>query len=113
MPVGIVSVATMAAGDGLADLIGRRFGSSNKWFFNKDKSRSAAFVAGSFVGSYGLLFWLTSLGAMEPLGMGTMGIAGRLLAIAVICAGVELIPVGDDNWSVPISAALLLSFLLR
>ena len=74
---------------------------------------SAAFVAGSFVGSYGLLFWLTSLGAMEPLGMGTMGIAGRLLAIAVICAGVELIPVGDDNWSVPISAALLSSFLLR
>ena len=64
---------------------------------------SAAFVAGSFVGSYGLLFWLTSLGAMEPLGMGTMGIAGRLLVIAVICAGVELIPVGDDNWSVPIS----------
>ena len=108
-PVGVVSLATMAAGDGLADLIGRRFGSSNKWFFNKDKSMagSAAFVAGSFVGSYGLLFWLTSLGAMEPLGMGTMGIAGRLLAIAVICAGVELIPVGDDNWSVPISAALL------
>ena len=114
-PIGIVSVATMAVGDGLADLVGRRLGSSNKWSFNKSKSMagSAAFVVGSFVGSYGLLFWLTSLGAMEPLEMSAIGIAGRLLAIAFVSAGVELIPVVDDNWSVPLSAALLSAFLLQ
>jgi len=42
-----------------------------------------------------------------------MGLVGRLFAIAVICAGVELIPVGDDNWTVPLSAALLTAFLLN
>lgn len=96
-PIGIVSVATMAVGDGLADLIGRRYGSLNKWFFNKSKSMagSAAFVAGSFVGSYGLISWLTSMGAMDPLALETTGLALRLFAIAVICAGVELIP----HWS--------------
>lgn len=114
-PVGVVSMATMALGDGLADLIGRRFGSSNKWLFNKSKSMagSAAFVAGSFVGSYGLILWLTSMGAMDPLSLDTVGLLGRLLVIAVFCAGVELIPVGDDNWSVPSSAALLSAFLLN
>ncbi|KAL3773254.1 hypothetical protein ACHAW5_002418 [Stephanodiscus triporus] len=113
-PVGVVSLATMACGDGLADLVGRRLGSSNRWFFNRSKSMagSAAFVAGSFVASFGLISWLTRTGAMDALGLSSFELAGRLLAIAVVCAGVELIPVGDDNYSVPISAAFLSAFLL-
>jgi dolichol kinase len=113
-PVGVVSLATMACGDGLADLVGRRWGSTNKWFFSRNKSMagSAAFVAGSFVASFGLISWLTSIGSMDALGLSSFELAKRLLAIAVICAGVELIPVGDDNYSVPISAALLSAFLL-
>jgi phytol kinase len=114
-PIGIVSIATMAVGDGLADLVGRRFGSSNKWFFNKDKSMagSAAFVIGSFVGAFALIQWLISTGAMDPLDLSTVGLVGRLLAISVLCAGVELIPAGDDNWTVPLSAAGLSAFLLN
>jgi dolichol kinase len=113
-PVGVVSLATMACGDGLADLVGRRLGSTNKWFFNRSKSMagSAAFIAGSFVASFGLISWLTSTGAMDALGLSSFELAKRLLAIAVVCAGVELIPAGDDNYSVPISAALLSAFLL-
>eukprot|EP01083_Nonionella_stella_P257174 880529_1 len=90
----------MAGGDGLADLVGRRLGSSNKWFFNKDKSMagSAAFVAGSFVGSYSVIAWLVSRGVMDTLEFSGMGLMARLLAIAIVSAGVELIPVGDDNW---------------
>mmetsp|Transcript_19011 Transcript_19011/g.40102 ORF Transcript_19011/g.40102 Transcript_19011/m.40102 type:complete len:406 (+) Transcript_19011:2-1219(+) len=114
-PIGIVSISTMAFGDGLADLVGRRLGSSNKWFFNKSKSMagSAAFVVGSFAGSYGLISWITMMGAMDPLELGTMGLVSRLFAIAIICAGVELIPFGDDNWTVPLSAALLTAFFLH
>lgn len=114
-PIGIVSVATMAVGDGLADLIGRRYGSTNKWSFNKDKTMagSAAFVAGSFVGSLGLISWLTRMGTMDSLALSPIALGVRLLAIAIVCAGVELIPVGDDNWSVPISAAILSAILLN
>jgi phytol kinase len=113
-PVGVVSLATMACGDGLADLVGRRLGSTNKWFFNRNKSMSgsAAFVVGSFVASFGLISWLTSTGSMDALGLSSFELAKRLLVIAVVCAGVELIPAGDDNYSVPISAALLSAFLL-
>jgi len=113
-PVGVVSVATMACGDGLADLLGRRFGASNKWSFNQSKSvaGSAALVAGSVAGSYGLIAWLTKTGAMMSLGLSSGALLLRLLAIATVCAFVELIPVGDDNVSVPVSAALLSLILL-
>ena len=113
--IGVLSLATMACGDGLADLVGRLFGSTNKWSFNRNKlmAGSAAFVVASFVLSFGLLLWLTQTGALDALGLGSFNLAGRLLAIAVICAGVELIPAGDNNFSVPISAALLSAFLLN
>lgn len=113
--IGIVSLATMACGDGLADLIGRRYGSNNKWSFNRSKSiaGSAAFIVGSFVSSFGLLSWLTHMGAMDALGLESFDLAGRLLVIAVICAGVELIPAGDDNYSVPLAAAVLSALLLN
>ena len=114
-PVGVVAVANMAIGDGLADIVGRRLGSDNKWAFNSSKSMagSAAFVAGSFAGSYGLISWLTRFGAMDALDMGPVGLAGRLLAIAVICAAIELLDFVDDNWSVPLSAAALSALLLN
>ncbi len=113
-PVGVIAIATMAAGDGLADLIGRRFGSNNKWSFNKDKSvaGSAAFVSGAAVASYGLISWLTGFGVMDPVNLSRMDLFGRLLIISVVCAAVELIPAGDDNYSVPLSAAILSSLLL-
>ena len=113
-PVGVIAITTMAAGDGLADLIGRRFGVNNKWSFNKDKSvaGSTAFVSGAVVASYGLISWLTGFGVMDPLNLSTMDLFGRLLFISVVCAAVELIPAGDDNYSVPLSAAVLSSFLL-
>jgi len=114
-PVGVVAIATMAAGDGLADLIGRRFGSNNKWqLFNKDKSvaGSAAFVSGALVASFGLISWLIGFGVMDPLDLSTLDLFGRLLFISVVCAAVELIPTGDDNYSVPLSAAILSSYLL-
>jgi len=114
-PIGIVSVATMSVGDGLADLVGRRYGQTNKWSFNKDKSMtgSAAFVAGSFVASFSLISWLIHMGSMDALSLSPISLCIRLLAIAIICAGVELIPIGDDNWSVPFSAAVLSALLLN
>lgn len=113
-PVGIISIATMAMGDGLADLIGRKYGTSNKWPFNKDKSvaGSTAFVVGALLGSFALISWLTSFGVTSPLEFSALRLMGRLLLISVLCAGVELIPGGDDNWTVPISAAVLSSYLL-
>lgn len=114
-PVGIVSIATMAVGDGLADLIGRRYGASNKWPFNKSKSiaGSTALLLGSVLGSFGLLSWLTWAGALDPLPYESFDLLGRLLVIGVVSAAVELAPVVDDNYSVPITAGVLSALLLN
>eukprot|EP00586_Coscinodiscus_wailesii_P021323 CAMPEP_0172506290 /NCGR_PEP_ID=MMETSP1066-20121228/193646_1 /TAXON_ID=671091 /ORGANISM="Coscinodiscus wailesii, Strain CCMP2513" /LENGTH=347 /DNA_ID=CAMNT_0013283259 /DNA_START=38 /DNA_END=1078 /DNA_ORIENTATION=- len=57
--VGIVAISTMAAGDGMADLIGRRFGANNKWSFSPDKSvaGTVAFIIASTITSIGLALW--------------------------------------------------------
>ena len=71
-----------------------------------------AFVLGALLGSFGLISWLIGCKVMDPLNLSTTELFGRLLIISVLCAAVELIPAGDDNYSVPISAAILSSYLL-
>ena len=36
-PVGILALAILCSGDGLADIVGRRFGQSNRWEHNPAK----------------------------------------------------------------------------
>ncbi|GMH78849.1 hypothetical protein TrST_g8159 [Triparma strigata] len=100
-PVSAVAIAQMAAGDGVADLAGRRWG-QKKWFFSKDKSYagSAAFVGAATVTSLALVAWLN----LAPV---SMDLAVTLLFISVVCSLVELLPLGDDNWTVPIAGGLL------
>ena len=64
-PIGVVAVCQMAAGDGLADIVGRRWGTV-KWPFSASKSYAgtAAFVAGAFVVSAAVLGLLSASGSM-------------------------------------------------
>ncbi|KAG8458825.1 hypothetical protein KFE25_005252 [Diacronema lutheri] len=111
--VGVVAIAQMAVGDGVADIVGRRLGGSNRWPFNPSKSvaGSVAFVAGATGASIGLLAWLGAWGVLAPLAPDT---PLRLLLISVACAAVELLPtdVLDDNVSVPLVGAGLALALL-
>jgi len=111
---GIIASSTMAAGDGLADLVGRRFGKGNKWFFNKDKSiaGSLAFFVGASSCSITLAWWFAYTGTLIP-SMEFADVAVRIVAISAISAIVELIPLVDDNWSVPLTAAVLAAALLQ
>lgn len=38
-PVGVLGIAVLCAGDGMADIIGRRFGQANKLFYSPQKVR--------------------------------------------------------------------------
>jgi len=111
---GIVAVSTMAAGDGLADLIGRRFGNGNKWSFNQDKSiaGSVAFFVGASSCSVALALWFGYTGALT-LSLELSDLASRIVVISAISAVIELIPVVDDNWSVPLGAAILSAAFLH
>ena len=109
-PWAVVALAQMAVGDGLADLVGRRWG-GRKWFCRADKSYvgSAAFVAGAAAASYGLLYWLGLADA------GDADLAAKLVAISAACAAVEVAPWlewADDNLTVPLAGAVLAYALL-
>ena len=64
-PIGVVAVCQMAAGDGLADIVGRRWGAV-KWPFSASKSYAgtAAFVVGAFVVSTAVLGLLSATGCL-------------------------------------------------
>lgn len=106
---GVFVIGQMAAGDGMADIVGRKFG-ARKWPFSTSKSiaGSLGFVAGAFTATLALLYIYSATGCISfdismqwPL----------VLLISFICAAVELVPIGDDNITVSI-AALVASYLL-
>lgn len=143
-PVGVVGMSVMAAGDGMADLIGRRWGGNSQWQvilnqlgstansstsepkakennnilagFGENKSvvGTVAFAVSAFVVTFALVQWLSLTGCMElPSSLGTMDVALRILLISSITAVVELLPVGDDNYTVPLTAAGMAALLLQ
>jgi phytol kinase len=112
-PHGIIAMSTLAAGDGMADLIGRRFGTNNQWpNSRKSIAGSAAFVIASTITSLGLVQWLQYTNCMI-LTQSTTELLFHIVIISFVTAFVELIPwLGDDNYTIPISAALLSMLLI-
>lgn len=98
----------------MADLIGRRLGQNNKWFFNPSKSiaGTSAFFISSLVTSFGLISWLSYTGSLTVPLLDASDLFTRLALICGFSSLVELFPVGDDNWNVPIAAAVMTSLLL-
>jgi phytol kinase len=105
-PIGIVALMLMCGGDGLADVLGRRFG----W-------RKLPWSAGkSWVGSLGMFLggWFFAVGilwAFVGLGIFPSPLAFYLPGVTVIALGgtlVESFPLKDiDNLTVTLVAALL------
>lgn len=111
-PVGVVALCTLAAGDGLADLIGRRFGKSNPWpgLQSKSVAGTTAFWIASTAVSYGILMWLQYTNCMV---LGVDNLLARLAVVTFISAVVELIPGLDDNYTVPLSAGCMAAVWLQ
>jgi dolichol kinase len=111
-PIGVVALATLAAGDGVADLVGRRLGRNNQWpGLKKSVAGTVGFVAASTVTSFGLLLWLQQWGCLT-LGFAGLDLLERVALISTVSSFLELVPIGDDNYTVPLSAALLSMLLL-
>ena len=126
VPAGIVALSAMAAGDGVADLVGRRWGASNpwpEWITGPDNRKSmigtAAFLIASVTTAAVLLWWFGTTGCLTTTTTTTttnlVPSLERMVQLVLICgvaAVFELIPVANDNYSVPLSAALLSLLLL-
>lgn len=118
-PIGLIFIAQMAAGDGLADLIGRHWGGGCKWpgcINDKSMIGSLAFVAGGFTISWALCWWFSHMGCFTFPAKhvhGTLPALSCLALISLACAAAELVPGLDDNLTVPFVAACLSKFLFR
>jgi len=107
-PVGILALMLMCGGDGLADVIGRRWGTVKLPFSaSKSWAGSAAMLLGGF--AFGLAFVLlyNAWGDFQPalpLGLTTLKVA----AIALVGAVVEALPLQDiDNLTTTLAAVLM------
>jgi len=70
-----------------------------------------AFFIFSLLTSVGLVYWFDFTGFMSLPTSGAVDLVTRLSAICGVSSIVEIIPAGDDNWTVPISAVFL-SYIL-
>jgi phytol kinase len=112
-PIGVLALMLMCGGDGLADVIGRRWGRA-KLPFGSEKSwaGSAAMLIGGFTFGFGFVALFNVFGNFQPpLDPGRTAAATAVSALAT--SFVEALPFRDiDNVTVTATAILLGSALL-
>ncbi|NMB54929.1 MAG: phosphatidate cytidylyltransferase [Leptolinea sp.] len=109
-PIGIVALMMLSGGDGLADIIGKRFGQTRlSWSPGKSWAGSAAMFIG------GVIFSLVVILVFIQAGIFRMPFSGYILPVLLIgllCTAVESLPIEEyDNVTVP-TAALFLGYWL-
>ncbi|MEO0410021.1 MAG: phosphatidate cytidylyltransferase, partial [Cyanobacteria bacterium P01_A01_bin.135] len=85
-PAGILALMVLCGGDGLADIVGRRWGTA-KLPFGSQKSwaGSGAMFLGSLIFGLGMLWWFSALGYVAvPVSWGTMGRVGAIALVATV-----------------------------
>ncbi|KAK9283923.1 hypothetical protein L1049_012180 [Liquidambar formosana] len=110
-PIGVISLAMMCGGDGVADIIGRRFG-SQKIPYNQHKSWAGSismFLCG-FLISIGMLYYFTVLGYFQLDWAWTVERVALIALVATVVESLPITKVVDDNISVPL-ATMVAAFL--
>jgi phytol kinase len=107
-PIGILALMIMCGGDGLADIIGRRYGkraiTAGSW---KTWPGSLAMFAGGFIFGFGFLWLFNVFGDFQPaLPVGKTALSSAVISLTA--AVVEALPLRDvDNITTTVAAVLL------
>ena len=104
-PIGILALMLMCGGDGLADVVGRRWGHA-KLPFNPGKSwaGSAAMFVGGLVFAFGFVALFNTLGNFQPA-LDLTRTVGVITVIALVATVVEALPLPDvDNITLTLTA---------
>ncbi|XP_027336336.1 probable phytol kinase 3, chloroplastic [Abrus precatorius] len=106
-PISIAAICNLCAGDGIADIVGRRFG-GKKIPYNQNKSYagSIAMALAGFLASVGYMWYFSSFGFIE----GSWNLVLRFLIVSTVSALVESLPIStalDDNLTVPLTSILV------
>ncbi|KAG6466646.1 probable phytol kinase 2, chloroplastic [Zingiber officinale] len=106
-PIAIASICNLCAGDGVADIIGRRLGGT-KLPYNPNKSfaGSIAMVLSGFLSSVWYMHYFHAFGFMEE----NWGMIIRFFIVSLAASVVESLPIStelDDNLTVPVASLLI------
>ncbi|RVW66186.1 Farnesol kinase, chloroplastic [Vitis vinifera] len=106
-PIAIAAICNLCAGDGLADLVGRRFG-IQKIPYNRNKSFSGslAMAVAGFLASIGYMHYFASFGFIQESWEMVFG----FLVVSLGSTLVESLPISselDDNLTIPVTSLLL------
>ncbi|KAJ7294587.1 hypothetical protein O6H91_03G127100 [Diphasiastrum complanatum] len=105
-PISAVAVANLCAGDGIADIAGRSFGSI-KLPYNKNKSYAGSFAMFIFSSFISIVYlWFFSSFDFYNITASTIN---QVIFVCFISALVESLPVSttlDDNFTVPFTAVI-------
>jgi len=109
-PIGIIALMIMCGGDGIADLVGRRFSSPKlKWSREKSWLGTLSVLVGGFVLA-ALILWVYVSAGVFPAPFSQYLLPLALLSLTA--AAVESLPFHDiDNFTVPLAVVLLGWFL--
>jgi phytol kinase len=105
-PIGIVALMMLCGGDGLADIIGKRYGNKKlPWSGSKSWAGSLAMFLGGTIFSILVLLVFEGSGYFHLFNENNLV---YILLIGLICTIVESFPVKEfDNLTVPVAAILL------
>ncbi|KAM3325857.1 putative phytol kinase 2, chloroplastic [Capsicum baccatum] len=111
-PISIGLICNLCAGDGIADIVGRRFG-KQKLPYNKNKSfaGSIAMAIAGFLVSVGFLHYFSLFGYIQVSSKTVLGFLFMSLAAALV----ESHPLSselDDNLTVPLTSVLVGSLVI-
>uniref|UniRef100_A0A6V7QRE2 Uncharacterized protein n=1 Tax=Ananas comosus var. bracteatus TaxID=296719 RepID=A0A6V7QRE2_ANACO len=111
-PIAIAAICNLCAGDGVADIVGRRFG-KEKLPYNPNKSYigSIAMVLAGFIASVGYMHYFHLFGFIEESWWMVIG----FFIISLAAAFIESLPISsdlDDNLTVPLASLLVGAFVL-
>ncbi|BBH04618.1 Phosphatidate cytidylyltransferase family protein [Prunus dulcis] len=106
-PIAIALICNLCAGDGLADIVGRRFG-TRKIPYNRNKSvvGSVAMASAGFLTSIGYMHYFSRFGFVQESWDMVLG----FLVVSLASALVESLPIStdiDDNLTVPLASILV------
>ncbi|XP_011025082.1 PREDICTED: probable phytol kinase 3, chloroplastic [Populus euphratica] len=106
-PVAIAAICNLCAGDGIADIVGRRLG-SQKIPYNRNKSiaGSVAMALAGFLASLGFMHYFSAFGYVQKSWEMTLG----FLIVSLASSFVESLPIStelDDNLTVTLTSLLL------
>lgn len=106
-PIGFAAICNLCAGDGLADIVGRRLG-NQKLPYNNNKSfaGSIAMATAGFVASVGYMHYFSLFGFIQE----SWDMVLSFLFVSIAAALVESLPIStklDDNLTVSLTSFLV------